>query len=290
MPGSPQPKWLVVTAAYNEAARLPDLVRSLAVQGEGTVARWVLVDDGSTDDTYAVASALDAPFPITVIRRANGGGLAAASELRAFRDGATQGLSQCPEVSWVMKLDADIRLLPGYLEAHRVLGDDVGLAGGLLVGGQERSQRDHVRGGLRSYSRAAWDVVRTLPTALGWDVIDQVAVRQAGLSTVVLPDATAWTSRQTGSSVGLLAGRRRLGVVSRWTGYLPAYLLLKIGRVLLQRPYGLGALAFLRGYLGAGPGPFDASLVAAYREEQAARLRALVRHPVRQARALYGRG
>ena len=285
---TPEP-WLVVTAAHNEADRLGELVASLAAQQPGRVARWVLVDDGSTDGTAEVAEGLRAPFPVTVIRRSNDGGLAAASELSAFRDGVAAGLHASPHVKRVMKLDADLRLRPDYLAVTAGQPDTVGLVGGVIEGRSELAQRDHVRGGLRAYSLPAWRIVETLPVALGWDVLDQVALRQAGFTVCVLPSAGSWTRRQTGSSVGLLAGRRRLGVVCRWTGYLPPYLALKFLRVALQRPYLVGAFWFAAGYLRAGRGPYPRPLRQAYRREQAARLRDLVANPMRAGRALYGR-
>jgi hypothetical protein len=281
--------WLVVTAAHNEAHNLPELAESLSQQATGLLARWVIVDDGSTDGTAAVAEQLRTPFPVTVLRRANAGGLASASELGAFREGAAAGLALEPAAVRVMKLDADLRLRADHLEVLAEAPPTVGLVGGVIDGLSELAQRDHVRGGLRAYSRRALDLASELPTALGWDVLDQVAIRHHGLDVYVDTRAVATTARRTGASVGILAGRRRSGYVCRWTGYVPLYLLLKMARVSVQRPFGVGLLWFLAGYVRAGRSPFPSWLLQVYRSEQRQRLRTLLSHPLSGARAWYAR-
>lgn len=280
--------WLLVTAAYNEAGRLGGLASSLQHQESGLIARWVIVDDGSTDGTAEVARSLeDLGFPVTVLTRPNGGGLARASELSAFRDGVAAGLALEPHAVRIMKIDADLRLEVSYLALLKDYPDNVGLVGGVIDQADEVAQQHHVRGGLRAYSRAAWTAASELPVALGWDVLDQVMIRSAGMDVIVVPSARARTSRTTGSSAGLWAGRTRLGVVCRWTGYHPAYLLLKWARTFSQRPVGLGGLAFAMGYLRAERSPYSADLIAAHRQEQWGRLRHIVLHPRGVRRRLY---
>lgn len=279
---------VLVTAAYDEADRIGGLADSLARLEDQPIALWVVVDDGGSDDLPGVVTALRSlPFPVMVHRRANSGGLANASELAAFREGAALALREVPSAEWVMKLDADLRLQRDYFAHLQDVGHTVGMIGGVIVDPGEGAQAHHVRGGLRAYSREAWRLQLTLPCALGWDVLDQVLIRRAGLAVQVVPDARATTSRVTGSSVGLLAGRRRLGMVCRLTGYSPPYLLLKLCRVFIQRPQLVGGVAFLRGYFSAGTSPFEPGLLAAHQAEQRARLRGVLRHPRAASHRLY---
>ncbi len=280
--------WLLVTAAFNEAARLPGLVESLRQLDPNPIAMWVVVDDGGTDHLAAAVAALSPmPFPVLCHRRANSGGLAAASELAAFREGAEVGLRHGGDIDWVMKLDADLRPRADYFAAHGDLEGEIGIVGGVLTGGGEAAQSHHVRGGLRAYSRPAWTLHLTLPCSLGWDVLDQVAVRQAGYLVTVVPRATAETTRTTGSSEGLIAGRRRLGLVCRMTGYSMPYVFLKLCRTFGQRPVIIGGLAFLRGYFSDVESPFPRDLLAAHRAEQRSRLAGLLRRPLSANRRLY---
>ena len=280
--------WLLVTPAFNEADRLPAQARSLAEQTVALIGLWVVVDDGSTDATATCVDWSALPFPVQVLRRDNTGGLAGASELLAFHAGVALGLASLPDAERIMKLDADLCLAADYLAQLVGFGAETGLVGGAQVGPGELSSNIHVRGGLRAYTPAAYALCAGLPAALGWDVLDEVAIRRAGLATRMEPQARALSNRITGSSVGALRGRFRKGRASRWSGYYLPYAALQILLHLLRRPYVLGGLALGWGYLSSGAGPFAADLKAFHRAEQRVRLVALARHPVRWLRRAYG--
>ena len=280
--------WLLVTPAFNETDRLPAQARSLAAQTAPLIGLWVVVDDGSTDGTATCVDWDALPFPVQVLRRDNTGGLAGASELLAFRAGVALGLAHLPAAERIMKLDADLCLEPDYLARLAGFGAETGLLGGHLVGTSELNNAAHVQGGLRAYTPAAYELTRALPAALGWDVLDEVAIRRAGLGTVLEPRARAVTSRVTGSSVGALRGRFRKGRASRWSGYYLPYAGLQIALHLLRRPYVLGGLALGWGYVSSGAGPFARDLKAFHRAEQRVQLVALGRHPVQWLRRAYG--
>lgn len=268
--------FLVVTPARDEASRLPALAVSLAAQEPGLVGLWVVVDDGSTDGTgQALPTGL--PFPTDVVRRDNSGGLCGGSAFSAWWHGVEHGLTLLPDAERVLKVDADVVLDPGHLAALARRRE--ALVGGVLRGRDEAHRADYTRGPLKAYDRRALDVVAQLPRAVGFDVMDEVAVRRAGLDVGVAPEATASLSRVTGSSEGLLRGRLRGGLVSRWTGYSGPYFAARVLRHVVRRPYVLGAVAMLLGYLRAGRGPWPAELREALRKEQRSRLAALARAP-----------
>ena len=270
--------WLIVTPARNEAERLPTLASSLVAQTAPLIGHWVVVDDGSTDGTADCLPA-DLPFPVTVIRRDNHGGLAGGSAFGAFLHGADTGLELLPSATRVMKLDADVALDADHFAALARHPDTVGLLGGVLTGTDEVHRHDYTRGPAKAYNRAAFDVVRRLPRAVGFDVVDEVALREAGMSVQVVPGARASLTRTTGVSEGLLVGRRRGGKVARWTGYHPAYFALRLVRYLWRKPYLLGTVWCAHGWLTAGPSPYPAELRAALRRQQSARLRSLLHRP-----------
>jgi dolichol-phosphate mannosyltransferase len=277
--------WLVVTPAHNEARRLPALARSLAAQRPGLIGCWVVVDDGSTDGTADFPRS-DLPFPSEVVARGNDGGLARGSAFGAWRFGAEHGLTMLPGATRILKIDADVVLDDDCFARLDAEAAGAGIAGALLRGQGEVLRRDYTRGPVKSYSRRAYDVIRELPTAVGFDVIDEVAVRRAGMSVQLVHTAGASVTRETGSSEGLLRGRYRGGVVARWTGYHPLYVALRLLRYLGRRPYGLGTLSTAWGWATAGPGPYPPELRRALHDEQSLRLRRLARHP-RAAARLY---
>ena len=64
----------VLTPTYNRAALLPRLFESLCRQTCKDF-EWIVVDDGSTDETEAVVRSVgrEAAFPVRYLRKENGG-------------------------------------------------------------------------------------------------------------------------------------------------------------------------------------------------------------------------
>ncbi|WP_432521838.1 glycosyltransferase family 2 protein [Kineococcus sp. SYSU DK006] len=104
--GAPEGRIAVLIPAYQASATLPETLRSLQAQTRGD---WiaVVVDDGSTDGTGAVAEQLGDPR-ISVVRRPNGG-------IAAARNTGLDNLP--PSARFVTFLDADDVLLPHALAA-----------------------------------------------------------------------------------------------------------------------------------------------------------------------------
>jgi glycosyltransferase involved in cell wall biosynthesis len=62
----------VLTPTYNRAHLLPRLFESLCRQTFDGF-EWLIVDDGSTDETRELVAGLDSPFPIQYVRQENAG-------------------------------------------------------------------------------------------------------------------------------------------------------------------------------------------------------------------------
>jgi glycosyltransferase involved in cell wall biosynthesis len=273
--------WLVVTPARNEASRLPALAGSLTRQQLGIVGLWVVVDDGSADGSAeSIPSGL--PFPVHIVRRDNSGGMRGGSPFAAFLAGAQEGLQLLPDAGRVLKLDADVVLADDYLAQLAAMPSDVGLVGGYLDQPGEEARPGHVRGALKAYNRVAFELLLTVQPALGYDVLDEVLLRSNGMQVVVVPTARATVSRVTGSSEGVLSGRRRAGVVSRWSGYHPAYFALRLLRYAVRRPYVVGSAVMFWSWATAGRGPYPSDLRAAQRREQVVLMRHALRASLRR--------
>ena len=102
----------VVTAAYNAAPWLDEMFTSLERQTLDFAAniQVVLVDDGSTDDTPAVAGRWARRYPssVVVVRKENGGPASARNAGLAHATG-----------DWVGFIDADDMVAPDYFETVR---------------------------------------------------------------------------------------------------------------------------------------------------------------------------
>nr|WP_254605675.1 glycosyltransferase family 2 protein [Deinococcus sp. JMULE3] len=104
--GTPLPGVSVMIAAYNEEVGIADTLRSVLAQ-QGPALQVLVVDDGSTDATAAIAEDFARSDPrVTVLRKPNGG---KASALNLAADHLTYPVA--------VSVDADSALAPGTLAA-----------------------------------------------------------------------------------------------------------------------------------------------------------------------------
>ncbi|MBC2642714.1 MULTISPECIES: glycosyltransferase family 2 protein [unclassified Rhodococcus (in: high G+C Gram-positive bacteria)] len=282
-------KVLIVTPMHNERSNIGDLALSLSKLSFRAF-DWVVVDDGSTDDSVMRLNEKGAIQRFRLEVRRNHGMLIGGSAFSAWRHGV-DAAGDLAKYTHIMKLDADVRLPTDYFEL--VLDrftDDVGVAGGVIENPKMREQRLHVPGPVKLYSVRAYRILEELPSAVGFDVMDEVAIQQRGLSVAVVESARFELARAIGASQGGLHGRYRNGRVCRWTGYDPLYFALHLLRYLARRPYILGSFAMLRGFVTAGTGPYAHHLKKAHRSIQRGKLTRAVRSPVSWVRNTYGIG
>lgn len=281
---------LIVTPMHNEEINVSGIAGSLATQSFNSFS-WVVVDDGSTDQTHDLLQNLPGEqAPTMLCSKDNDGGLIGGSAYTSWRYGVEHALSQPAfvGVTHVMKLDADVRLTPDYLE--RVMpyaAGDVGIVGGVIVSKGMREQKFHVPGPVKLYTREAYEATRGMPEAIGFDVMDEVMVHSRGLRTVVVTDAKFELARAIGASEGQVHGRYRNGRVCRWTGYSFFYFLLHCARYTVRRPYLIGSVAMLYGYATAGSGPYDPVLRTTHRSIQIQKLKDAARSPAKWFKQAY---
>jgi dolichol-phosphate mannosyltransferase len=279
-----------VTPMHDEKDNVQGVHASLAAQTFQDFV-WLVVDDGSSDGTADEVRSLGrVPEPELHVRQ-NDGGLIAGSAYRAWRYGVDQGMRTHGESSFthVMKLDADVRLPSDYLaKVLAVTSDEVGIAGGVITGRGQREQVHHVPGPVKLYTVAAYRSLASLPSSVGFDVMDEVCAERNGFRTQVVVDARFSLARAIGASEGGVHGRYRNGRVCRWTGYHPLYFLLHALRYVGRRPFGSGAAAMIYGYVTAGSGPYDRDLRRRHAQIQVSKLRSALRSPVSWVRTTYG--
>lgn len=211
----------VIVPAYNEELGIAAAVKSL-MASDYPVLEVVVVDDGSTDNTAAVAEALNLPG-VRVIRQANGGkpaalntGIAAARyDILVMVDGDT--VFEPDAMRALVAPLADPRV--GAVSGNTKVGNRRGLLG--------RWQHiEYVIG--FNLDRRMFDLLQCMPTVPGAigafrrEVMDQVggvsndtlaedtdltmAVCRAGWRVVYAPDARAWT--EAPASLGQLWRQR----------------------------------------------------------------------------------
>jgi dolichol-phosphate mannosyltransferase len=152
--------WLVLPA-YNEAGNLPPLLDRVGAAWSGAFPfRVVVVDDGSSDGTAAVAEAAAHRLPVEVIRHPGNRGLAGA-----VRTGIHEVCRRAADEDAIVIMDADNshppELVPQMIAALRT-GCDIVIASRFVRGGREEG----VVWSRRLLSRAASIVFRcTFPIA-----------------------------------------------------------------------------------------------------------------------------
>lgn len=282
---------LVVSPMHNERSNVEGLLSAMSAQTKKDFT-WIVVDDGSDDGTADILRELDTEGLARVVSKDNDGGLIGGSAFTSWTHGVELGLREDPSITHVMKLDADVRLAPNYLQrVTDIYAHDsrVGLAGGLISTVGMREQSHHIPGPVKMYSVDAYRLALTeLPRAIGFDIMDEVLLRSRGFTVTVDRNARFEMSREVGLSEGELHGRYRHGRGCRWTGYFFPYFLLRCLRYLIRRPYVFGSVAMFWGYLTAGSGPYPGELKRRHASMQRDKLKRLIRNPVRFLRETYG--
>ncbi len=281
-------KILIVTPARNEAKNLPLLFESIILQVWLPPITWVIVDDGSSDETLEISQKMEAPFEILVLRREKKGSLISGAAYSAWWHGIDFGIDLERNFTHIMKLDADVSLDHEYFQElfSEENSQEVDIIGG-VISGFSREQSSYVPGPVKLYSSRAIESLRQLPVATGFDVMDEVLCRQKGMQIKVVKSAKFSMNRKIGHSQGLLHGRYRNGLVCKWVGYAPEYFALHCFRYLFRRPFIFGSLFMFYGFVAADKGPYPRQLRSAHRALQRGRLMRILRHPVMVIKELY---
>jgi glycosyltransferase involved in cell wall biosynthesis len=259
---------LIVSPVRNEAAHIELAAAAIAAQTRPPDA-WIVVDDGSTDETPQLLQELSAQMPMLTVMatppgytRDRGDRHAAAAAPRAFNVALRS-------VDWrafthIGKLDGDIELPPDYFDGLLAEFDRdsvLGIGGGVLVeraGAGWRPTRaasHHVRGALKLYSRECLEAIGGVQECLGWDGLDQTYARMRGYRTASFEHLVARHHRPVGSADGTVRGRVRGGQTHYVLGFSLPWVAVKAVRYGLERPRVVSGFAFLYGYLRAAARP-----------------------------------
>lgn len=258
--------YAIISPARNEAETITKTLDSVLAQ---TILpkRWIIIDDGSTDDTARILADYAARHAFIEVhsradrgRRALGGGV-----VEVFNQG--MDLLADDPVEFVCKLDVDLILPPQYFEClldemarDQRLGSVSGkpyFPVGADASGQLKSERiaDDVSAGMtKFYRRAFLDDIGGLVKGLIWDGIDCYRGRMLGWRSKSIEDHKLRFThlRPMGSSDrGLTTGRRRLGEGYWFMGAAPSFVLGKAIFQVKHRPAVIGSAAMLQGYASA---------------------------------------
>lgn len=256
---------LIISPVRNEGAHIERVVRAVVAQ-ELPPAGWIVIDDGSTDDTLELLRRLEPEVPFLTVTSATPDDparvrdrLARAAAPRNFNRGLA--LDDWRSYTHVMKLDGDIELPPDYLRTvieRFEANPQLGLVGGVLDeptadGGLRRIgiPTHHVHGALKCYSRPCFEAIGGVQERLGWDTIDETYARMRGFETCTFRDLVSIHHRPLGSADGTLRGHARHGECAYIAHYSASWIALRSLKIATRRPRVLSGAWFLFGYLRA---------------------------------------
>ncbi len=228
-------------------------------------ARWVIVDDGSTDEGPAILTEYSARLPyLTVVRRADRGRRSVGpGVIEAFYAGLdTVRIDDFP---YLCKLDLDLVLPPGYFEGlmkRMESNPRLGTVSGKPYFVHPRSGSrlpevcsDEMSAGMTKFYRTAcFNEVGGFVREVMWDGIDCHRCRMLGWIAESVDDEELRFIhlRPMGSSQnGIWTGRVRSGYGQYFMGTSPLYLTASVASRLLEHPVLYGSVATLWGYFSS---------------------------------------
>lgn len=287
-------EYVLITAAYNEVAHIGATIEAVLAQSV-TPLKWVIVSDGSTDNTDVIIKqyAEQCNFIEYIRREKTNTSPGFVSKVRAIHAGskAISGASY----RFVGILDADITFDSDYYErVINKLHEDkgLGIAGGFIYerqGDVFRSRpsntRTSVAGAIQLFRRECYEAIgghAPLPYG-GEDWICEILARKNGWAVTAFPDIVAYHHKPSEARRGALKDAIRLGKMDYAVGSHPLFELVKCGRRVKESPFFLRALFRLLGFVwSAIKGDsiaVSAEVVDYLRREQMKRLRLHIHAP-----------
>lgn len=280
------PNYVLITPARNEEAFIELTLKSLTAQTFKPL-KWVIVSDGSTDQTDDIVRSYLPGNPwIQLLRLPERHERHFAGKVKAFNAG-WEHVTPLP-YAVIGNLDADLSFVPDYFEflmSKFAENPALGVGGTPFTEGKGTydfrfTSIEHVSGACQMFRRECFDDIGGyIPVKSGG--IDHIAVitaRMKGWQTRTFTDRVLMHHRAIGTAQhSAWKARFRTGAQDYALG---SHLLWEMSRTLYQltrRPYVIGGLSLLMGYLWSMirrvDRPVSNELVRFRRQEQTARLK-----------------
>lgn len=277
-------RYVAISPARDDEQNLLRLASSLEAQST-LPDRWIVVENGSSDQTARVARELADRLPWVSVVSMPGttSPEPGAPIVQAFHAGLAV-LETVPDV--VVKVDADVSMGRDYFECQLAAFESdarLGIASGTCLelrdgawSPMSDATEGHVRGAARAYRRECLQEILPLPECVGWDGVDEVAANMRGWRTRMLPSPEFRHHRAVGErDRGHAARWRAQGRASWFMGYRVSYILC---RALYRSRQTPAALTMFSSYVAAavrGEPRYERADVRAHLRERQ-RLRRLV--------------
>ena len=196
----------IIIPAHNEGDILAKTLDSLL--GQTLPAHSIVViDDYSTDHTATVLADYCRRFPQvkTLYRSSSVQRLPGAKIVQAFN----AGLPLVGQVDIICKYDAALIFPLNYLETlqtYYLQNPQLGMCGGVCSIEKDGkwlkenlTNKNHLRGALKSYRKECFEAIGGLKEAMGWDTVDELLAQYHGWELLVVEDLVVKHLRPTAS-------------------------------------------------------------------------------------------
>lgn len=196
----------IIIPAHNEGDILAQTLDSLL--GQTLPAHSIVViDDNSTDHTATILADYCRRFPQvkTLYRSSSVQRLPGAKIVQAFN----AGLPLVGQADIICKYDADLIFPPNYLETlqtYYLQNPQLGMCGGVCSIEKDGkwlkenlTNKNHLRGALKSYRKECFEAIGGLKEAMGWDTVDELLAQYHSWELLVVEDLVVKHLRPTAS-------------------------------------------------------------------------------------------
>lgn len=253
--------YVLITPARNEEAYIEKTIQSVVAQTKRPL-KWVIVSDGSTDQTDAIVERYAKNHDFILLKRNQGDKERNfGSKVKAFNFGY-ESLKNL-DYEFVGNLDADVSFSPMYYEgilSKFEANERLGLGGGLrydLYKGQffkTNTAKNSVGGSVQLFRRECFESIGGYqPCKLGGiDAVAEIKARMCGWQVENFPEFEIYHYRFTGTAGGnILRGNFRKGMQHYAIGYHPLFQIMSGISHIRDYPVVIGSVAMMSGYYWA---------------------------------------
>lgn len=250
--------YVIITPAKDEEKYVEGTIRSV-IQQTIRPAEWVIVDDGSKDSTPQIIQRyLSTQSFIRLVRNPDAGIRQPGSAvIRAFNHGY-KSIGAC-DYDFIVKLDCDLSFEKDYFEnlLGRFMDEPrLGIASGIyLEMGEDGTWKEvvmpsyHAAGACKVVRRMCFDEIGGFIVAAGWDTVDEIRAMTLGWKTGHFIDLKMKHHKSEGSGIGTIRTSLMHGKIFYLTGGSKLFFLLKVLHRMGSKPYVIGAMALVWGYM-----------------------------------------
>jgi hypothetical protein len=251
-------KYIVISPVKDEEKHVRLTLDSMVSQSVKPV-RWIIVDDGSRDRTGEILESYQREHSfISVVKRPPGQARQPGSAVvHAFNRGyeAAKGL----DYDLIVKLDCDLSFESDYFQqllAKFEADPQLGIASGVYAESSDGTTWQevampsyHACGASKVVRRTCFEQIGGFIPARGWDTVDEIRAMAGGWHTAHFSELKMRHWKPEGTGIGSLRTNFMHGEIYYRTGGSRSFFLLKVLHRMTRRPFVIGGLALLWGYV-----------------------------------------